>query len=544
MKLSIVGLKANWKKSLLNPQATQQLRLEHILSNNAETIYGKEYSFSSIKNINNFRKAVPVVSYNDIKPYIEKMKEGENSVLTKDNPEMFAITSGTTGSPKFLPMPRAMNLEQHISHRIWMGHLAQSHTGVVSGKLFTSFSAAVEGYTNSGIPYGSASGKNYRNQPIPVRRLHAVPYEIVNIKDYDARYYCMLLFLLASDLSCATSVNPSTLFLLGERMENLGEKVLDDFKRLIKNPETMPENISNLLREEWEQISGSLRITNKRLNLLEEIFKTDGKLLPANIWDKLAVICTWHGGNAPFYLSKLPEKWGDVPTRCLGLRASEGMFSIPVADRTPEGILATWGHFMEFVPEGEEPTRHGQTLLAHELQQGNRYRMIITTSGGLYRYDLGDIIEVTGFQNKTPQVAFKNKAGKTLSITGEKVTEYQVVQAANRALTRHNISGFSVTLRFSDCPVYVLAVEPETENTKLPEKEIAEKFDAELMKENVEYEAKRNSGRLAIAEFIRLSPGTYNTYRKKLVEAGRPEGQIKPPHLLKSEDELKQLFSL
>jgi hypothetical protein len=170
--------------------------------------------------------------------------------------------------------------------------------------------------------------------------------------------------------------------------------------------------------------------------------------------------------------------------------------------------------------------------------------MIITTSGGLYRYDLGDIIEVTGFQNKTPLVAFKNKAGKTLSITGEKVTEYQAVQAAKRTLAKYNTAGFSVTLKFSDIPLYLIAVEPENEDTNLPEKEIAESFDAELMKENVEYEAKRKSGRLATAELIRLNPGTYNAYRKKLVESGRPEGQIKPPHLLSSEEELKQLISL
>jgi hypothetical protein len=526
MRLSVRRLQQDWSAALADPQAAQLSALQAIVSTQAGAEYARAYGMTAGMSLDAYRRQVPIVTYNELSPFIERMCAGEENVLVADPLEMFTITSGTTGAPKYLPITRRMNLEQHKSHRIWMSRLVADHPGITEGFLFTSVSPAVEGMTPGGTPYGSASGKNYMNQPIPVRRLHAMPYEAVCVADYEARAYVSLAFALSRSLSCVTSVNPSTLYLLGQRLALWSEALLEDLAS------GCLAHAVGLTEQERSQLESNFSVTPARLKFLQEIFASDGVLTPQAVWPELQVCCTWHGGNAPFYLSRLQEAWGRVPTRCLGLRASEGMFSVPLADGTAEGALAVWGHFMEFVPEDETPTNDSVTLLAHELEVGKRYRLIITTSGGLYRYDLGDIVEVTGRVGNTPLVAFLHKAGKVLSATGEKVTEQQVVKAMERAGAGVALAGFSVALGWSDPPAYRLLLE---EVECLPEAErfaLAERFDQELAQMNIEYEAKRKSSRLALPVVEPLPTNTYANYRQRLVESGRPEGQIKPPHLL------------
>ncbi|MBN2712604.1 MAG: GH3 auxin-responsive promoter family protein, partial [Planctomycetes bacterium] len=168
-------------------------------------------------------------------------------------------------------------------------------------------------------------------------------------------------------------------------------------------------------------------------------------------------------------------------------------------------------------------------------EQGKRYRTIITTSGGLYRYDLGDIVEVTGMRGNTPEIAFLHKAGNVLSITGEKVTEDQVVKAMKNVEEKFpDIAGFSVTMELTSPPRYILAVEmAQGEPDKARALEMACAFDCELRSINEEYDEKRSSGRLDNPELLLLAKGSYLEYRKLLVREGKPDGQIKPPHLVK-----------
>ncbi|MFW5856650.1 MAG: GH3 auxin-responsive promoter family protein [Planctomycetota bacterium] len=536
MRFSVRKLAVEWAAALERPAEAQAVRLAAILARHADAAVGRRNAFELLRDPDAYRRALPIRSYEDFRPEIDRMRAGEPGVLVDEPVELFAVTSGTTGAPKYVPVTRSMNLEQHRSHRWWMAGLVADHPAVTSGKLFTIVSPAEEGRTDGGVPVGSASGKNYRNQPVPVRRMHAAPYEAFCIADYEARHYALLAFALAADVTCVTSVNPSTLVLLAERMRRDGADLLADLRdsrgwtgrgSLARCPRLDPAERARLER--------LLRPSRRRVAHLERVLARDGVLTPQAAWPRLACLCTWHGGNAPFYLGRLAADWGPAPTRCLGLRASEGMFSIPLADRTPEGVLAVWGHFLEFLPEEGEPTPTAETLLAHELERGRRYRLIITTSGGLYRYDLGDIVEVTGLRGRAPVVAFLHKAGQVLSVTGEKVTEAQAVAAGKRAL-RPAPAGFTVTLALAQTPRYRVSVEwaaadaPRDDDARAA---LAEAFDQALSRENVEYAAKRKSGRLDPPELELLPPGSYAAWRRAQVAAGRPDGQIKPPHLLR-----------
>jgi hypothetical protein len=374
------------------------------------------------------------------------------------------------------------------------------------------------------------SGRQFRNQAWPVRRRHAAPPAVGGIGDYDARYHALLVFALGrADLSAATAVNPSTLVLLAEILAERAEPLLDDLAagRLAHAGE-MDARVRSALERR-------LRPSPARARALRERLRADGRLLPRTAWPALRSIHCWLGGSAPFYLKRMEAPWGPAPRRCLGLRASEGTFSIPLADGTPAGVLAVGAHAMEFLPRDAAPVPHAETRLADELEDGRQYRLVITTAGGFARYDLGDIVEVRGFEGRTPRVAFLHKAGGVLSVTGEKVTEDQVVSAMEAtAEAGPALAGFTCTEELTDPPRLVLAM--EALGAEPPAEAIRARlraFERALSERNGEYAEKRASGRLAPPDALLLAPGSYRAHRAALVAEGRPDGQLKPPHLVR-----------
>ncbi len=529
-QLLMRGRVSRFRENLSDPRRAQEERLADILQSNSTSVFGREHRFDKITDPDAFRREVPIRRYEDFSHWLERMRQGEGNVLVSQPVSTFSTTSGTTAEPKYCPVTRRFTLEHHRSHLIWLYHFVCDHPTVATGRYLTVLSPAEVGRTTGGIPFGSASGRAYLNQAWPIRRRHAVPYEAFALDDYDARYHAILVFALGGDLSNVTSVNPSTLVLLASRMRDRAEALLDDVAAgRLSHAGT--KDLPGL-----QDLEGLLRPQPERARQLHERRQVDGCLLPRNAWPDLGAIVTWQGGSAPFYLAQLDQLWGAKPRRCLGLRASEGTLSIPLQDQTPSGVLATGGHFLEFVEEGTVVEPGTQTLLAHELEVGRRYRTLITTSGGFYRYDLADIVEVTGFSENTPEIAFLHKAGNVLSITGEKVTEDQVVTVMQRISKDFPpLGGFTVTLELIDAPRLVLAVEIAPggpEETRPDLRGLLQRFDNDLKAANEEYAGKRASERLGPPRLLQLASGSYALHRMAMVGAGQPDGQIKPPHLV------------
>jgi hypothetical protein len=211
------------------------------------------------------------------------------------------------------------------------------------------------------------------------------------------------------------------------------------------------------------------------------------------------LLAVWTGGSAGAYLRSMRTYFGDVAVRDHGLSASEGRMTIPLADHCPDGVLDVSSHFFEFIPEAEHGSANPTVLECHELEEGNNYYILLTTSAGLYRYDIRDVVRCTGFHQATPRLEFLNKGSQISSITGEKISEAQVVwavRAAVAALDLH-LSHFTVAPVWGDPPGYRLLVE----TGELPSPEAAEQLsaqaDASLQMQNMEYGEKRRSGRLA-----------------------------------------------
>jgi len=246
-------------------------------------------------------------------------------------------------------------------------------------------------------------------------------------------------------------------------------------------------------------------------------------------WSGLALIGCWLGGHAGRHATRLGADYGAVLLRDLGLVASEGRVTLPVADGTAAGVLALDAGFYEFIPEESMDAATPPVFLAHELEIGRRYDVVMSSANGLYRYDLNDVVEVRGHYRGTPLLAFVRKGRDMASITGEKL-HLNHVQAAIReaeALTAAEIWQYRV-IPDVDAWRYDLLVEPSGPGLdEIGAEAFARAFDDALARVNVEYAAKRRSHRLAPPRLCVMRSGWAERQCRTEFERGRREGQHK-----------------
>jgi len=210
--------------------------------------------------------------------------------------------------------------------------------------------------------------------------------------------------------------------------------------------------------------------------------------------------------------------------------------AIPTTDGSSGGALAYTSHFFEFIPEGSIESTNPETRFAWELETGQIYELVVSTSGGLYRYRIGDCVRVNGFSGKVPLVEFLYRAGKTSSITGEKLTEYQVLEAARRAAPER-ASGpqeFLCFPRSGADPHYGVLLSwhdkgsaPDSVDAVRPVARWLARFDAQLMALNSEYHDKRSSGRLGSVIGLIVGQEGFDAYRRSFAPAGVSDDQVK-----------------
>jgi hypothetical protein len=236
------------------------------------------------------------------------------------------------------------------------------------------------------------------------------------------------------------------------------------------------------------------------------------------------------------YLRQLPQYYGSPPIRDLGLLASEGRMTIPLEGFSPSGVLDIWSHYFEFVPEAEIDSPQPTVLGAHELSEGKSYFIMPTTAYGLYRYHISDLVRVTGFYGNTPFVEFLGKGHRFANLTGEKLSEYHVTKAMDAVAKRVSqpVTAYSLAPIWHDVrPYYGLFLEEPDANDEETLKRFLTEFDRRLGEENVEYAAKRESGRLGPVRALLIPDGTWAAWdRSRLAATGGSPEQYKHPCLI------------
>lgn len=517
-----------------NPEAVQKERLFEILRAQADTQFARDHKFASIASVADYRNNVPVGPYEYVAPYIEKVQRGDTRALLADpRVLMFALTSGTTASRKLIPVTDAYLAAYRRGWNMWGVKMYRDNRGrrIAMRPIVQLGGDPEEFRTPSGIPCGSLSGYTAMVQKRIVKWMYAVPYVTGKIKDAKARYYAALRFSIGRNVSQLMAANPSTLVQLARTLDAEKEHLLRDLRDgTLRADLDIPPDIRAYL-------APRVRKDARRANELGAVAAKLGRLYPMDVWPTEAtVINTWTGGSMGPYLRQLPQYYGEPPVHDLGLLASEGRFTIPLTGGTASGVLDIWSHYFEFIPEGEIDSPKPTVLGAHELREGGSYYILPTTSYGLYRYHISDLVRVTGFYGRTPLVEFLGKGHRFANMTGEKLSEYHVTKAMDAVAKRvpQPVTAYSVAPVWDDRQPYyaVFLEEPDAADEGLLKRFLAE-FDTQLGIENVEYASKRESGRLGSLRAAVIPAGTWAKWdRERLAKTGGSPEQYKHPCLI------------
>ena len=522
---------AAFKQAAAHCLDTQQRVVLEKIARNAESDFGQAHHFQSIGSIDDFRRAVPITTYDYYEPYIERLKRGEVRAMFGSGQKllMFALTSGTTARQKYIPITDVALKEYKRGWMLWGLHVFDQHRTIFSADSQTLQLASdwEEFRTEGGIPCGSVSGLTAAMHGWIIRRRYCLPPVTVKIKDSLARYYTALRLALPAPIAMAVAPNPSTLITLARLGDEYKETLLRDLadgtlSSRFDIPTSVREALQPRIRRRWRDF----------VRAMERIVEREGHLYPKHYWQRLTLLANWTGGTVRAYLNDYPEYFGPVPVRDIGLIASEGRMTVPIEDGTPAGVLDILHNFFEFIPEEEIDSPNPTVLLAHELEEGHNYYILITTSTGLYRYDIRDVVRCVGRYLNTPVLEFLHKGAHIANMTGEKLTEHQVVTAVDQAVARLNLRCRTYTLApiWDRLPYYALLIEHRDLSDRQAAAKLAAEVDSALRHLNAEYDYKRQSLRLGPVR-VRLVPnGTWQRLRdQKLAERGGTLEQYKHP---------------
>lgn len=519
---------ARFDKKTVNPLRAQKEFLFRLLDDNKNTIVGKEHKFSEIKTIEDFQKNVPVYNYESLRPYIKRMMKGDNNILVKDRVIFFGITSGTTNIPKFIPVTRKSRKEKSKVMDLWLYHLLKAHPEALDGKALVIMSPAIEGYARSGIPYGSESGDAYRHMPLFVSKHYALPYEVFCIKDYEARYYAILRIGMEANVTNIGTMNPLTILVLCQKIEKYARYIIEDIRKGALNKSfKIHSDIRELLEKKLKPNTG-------RAAELEKLLIEKGGLVPRDFWPNINLIECWTGGTVGLYTKEVMKYFPEnINVRDFGFVATEARCSLPISDNGPSGILTIASNFYEFMPEEDREKKNPRYLTVEKLEKGRRYYIFFTTTGGLYRYDIDDIIKVVGFHNNTPVIEFVQKGRNVSSATGEKLYESQVISAINKAkeTTGIDVEFFCCCLERQIPPTYSFLVEFTQVLDPSQKKNFLNIVEENLGKVNMEYKTKRLSQRLGDPKLKVLEKGSFEKFRKASLAVLQHDSQFKASHL-------------
>jgi len=501
-----------------DPRAAQTARLLEIVHRNAKTEVGKALGFVDVKSLDDWRARVPLSDWDTTAAFVDRMVAGEENVLVDEAPIFYATTSGTTGRRKLIPVTSTFVAECRVANRVLYRTMLLAMPGLVRGKRLNMRSPGTEklsGNAEAGsITVALAGGVDDDNL------LDAVPTAVFSVSDFATRYRLALRFALQERLTVCSSINPSTLQLFATALSDNADALADGL-----DSGDFGVDVSALADDVRAALQKRLKKAPKTAALLRQSAQDHGSARLRDVAPELSGIVTWKGGASSWWLERLKSSYGDVPVLDFGYAASEGVFGAPISTDGAASVLLPHGHVIELLPEGE--TDGTKTVFLDEAEPGQRYEVIVTTSAGLYRYRMFDIVEIVGRHDKAPLAVFRHKAGTMCSITGEKLGEAHVATA----LGDIGFAGAGVVLaprypKDGGTPGYVAVVEEGALTAGF-----SEQLDAALCAANDEYEAKRKSLRLAPLHVVTIAAGSFAGLRHRRVAAGAPDAHVKLPLL-------------
>lgn len=541
---SIISEGTNLIKKLmtLNNSAAQVNRdlLSGILKKNAETEFGKAHGFGEISTPEEYRKRVKVSTYEDYRPYVARMMEkGEKNLLVAGDVAHYFVTSGTSGATKYIPFTReALKLMSSFTTFYSFGLISQELGDIwTDGALFVLTMVKLE-KSACGTPISNVSARDMSGLAPAYRAvLNVAPDEAVfATQDYDTRYINARAVLSCPDISEFNSSYVSWQLEFMRYIEDNWEMLVRDIEKGTIDPSVnLPEAVRHSLLQKFKPDE------DRAAFLRREFEKGFQEPIIPRIWPKFACLTAACGGGFARYYDQYRRYLGDgANIYCYGYTASEGVFSVPFALNSTESVLLPQSAFFEFVPEDQKDLE--RTLFMEDLEVGGRYRVIITTPSGLYRYDMADIIEVKGFIGECPRIEFLHRAGMSLGMFGEHVTSTEIENLFTDTFGELGAELVDYSA-YTEIPEggkgrYVFMAELRGQ-AALPDDEVITARLWQSFRQNNEIvDMFATRGTLVAPRFYRLRSGTYEAYREMIRAKKGSANQMKPPHILKDEAQI------
>jgi hypothetical protein len=380
--------------ALAQPEEQQKALLALILSDNAECEFGRAHRFSDLRSVADFRAAVPVGDYQAFGPAIERIADGAQGVLTRAPVVAFEETGGTASGGKLIPYTAEGLSGFRAAILPWLADLARRRPKIVRGGVYISISPATRAArkTRGGIPLGLSSEAAYLGEDVvpAIAAMLAVPPEVAAIPDIDSWRLATLRALVErEDLSFVSVWSPT--FLLGL------VEALPEAERALAAGLTEPAR-----RRLARALSG-------------------GRIDTTALWPALDTISCWADGASAVFSARLAFLCPQALVEPKGLLATEAAITLPWGGGRGNAPALT-SAFIEFIDSAAEPR------LAHQLEAGADYRVVITTMSGLYRYDIGDMLRCIGHDGVFPRLVFMGRGGLVSDLVGEKLDEAFVAE--------------------------------------------------------------------------------------------------------------------
>jgi len=474
------------------PLEVQEKTLHALIGKAASTEWGKKFDFPSLNSVTEFQSRLPVQTYEEILPFVERLRKGEANLLWPGEIKWFAKSSGTTSTKsKFIPM--SIDALQDCHYRAAKDILViytqqRPKTRIFSGKCLTlGGSHKMNQFSNESM-YGDLSAILIENAPSWVEIIRTPPQKIALLEDFEEK------------------LNLITL-------------------------STINENITN--------ISG---VPSWYLVLIKQILAHTGKKNLLEIWPNLEVF--FHGGISfsPYrsqYKELIP---GDQMQYMETYNASEGFFGIQDdLSKSDMLLMLDYGIFYEFIPADKINSATPPVCTLGEVQTGINYAIIISTNGGLWRYMIGDTLVFTCLSPYRFRISGRTK--HFINVFGEEV----IADNASRAAEAACLATGAVISEYTAGPVFmstkskgshewIIEFEKEPSDLIL----FTKILDETLKSVNSDYEAKRYKDLNLITPVVRSVPkGTFNKWLKAKNKLG---GQNKVPRLSNSREYIEDLY--
>lgn len=479
-----------WKN---NPLEAQREVLQELVTSAQYTEFGRKYGFASLFNVKDFKAAVPVHEYNDLKPYIERIMQGEQDILWNTPIYWFAKSSGTTSDKsKFIPISNESLEDCHFKASkdvLTMYYQYKPDSALLTGKGLLIGGSHSINPVNQEASYGDLSAVLFQNSPFWAHWLRT------------------------PDLSIA----------LMDEWESKIEKIAEA---------TIPEEVTS--------VSG---VPTWTIVLFKRILEITGKSTISEVWPSLELYM--HGGvSFTPYRDQFRKLIGKDINYLEMYNASEGFFA---AQEQPgdEGMLLFTDHgiFYEFMPVSEYGKNDPQTIGLHQVETGRNYALVISTNGGLWRYLLGDTIQ---FVSTSPyRIRVSGRLKHYINAFGEEV----IVDNTDKAIAEACAATGALVNDYTAAPLYFSdtsngAHEWLIEFEKKPQDldAFTEALDSALKNINSDYEAKRyKSIALGMPVVHALEKGSFNEW---LRIRGKLGGQHKVPRLSNDRSFLEEILAL